>query len=253
MSYILKIKNVCKNFGNLKAVHHLSFNVEEGQILGIAGPNGAGKTTLFNLITGIPYNNDSGEIYFNELPIHFFPAHKKCHLGIARTFQREAVFETLTVFENVMIACVYGNKNAAKKDKKEIAYRALEVVELNKKTNIHKKANHLSLFDKKKLMLASALAMNPKILFLDEPASGLSDPEIKEMIEIIRKLNQNNLTIIVIEHILPLLTNLSDKIMVINEGQKLIEGLPKKIFNDSQVIEAYLGRKEEDARSNAKN
>ena len=168
MSYILKVKNVCKSFGDLKAVDNLSFEVEEGQIFGIAGPNGAGKTTLFNSITGIPLKPDSGEIYFKGIPVHPLPAHKIYYLGIARTFQMETVFESLTVFENVMIANIYGKKSKVKRNNEELVYRVLGMVGLNDKDILHKQARHLPLFDKKKLILASALVTKPKIIFLDQ-------------------------------------------------------------------------------------
>ena len=250
MKNILKVKNACKYFGDLKAVDKLNFEVEENIIFGVAGPNGAGKTTMFNIITGIPFQPTSGEILFQDENITNLPGHKICHMGIARTFQREAIFKSLTVLENVELGWVYGQSKS--KNNNSICTSVIDALELVgiEKEIYHKNASHLPLFDQKKLMLASAIATNPKILFLDEPASGLNHSEIDETIDLIRNINDKGVTIVVIEHILSLLVKLADKLMILNEGKKLIEDQPEKVMNDDRVIEVYLGGGSKNAQKN---
>jgi len=235
MPYILEVENVSKSFGELKAVSNISFKVEEGTIFGIAGPNGAGKSTLFNIITKIPFGPDFGKIYYNNTLINSYPAYKLFYLGIARTFQRESVFDSLTVLDNILVS------NAHKKNK-EFAYEILEKVGLNK-VLINQKSRNISLIDKKKLMIASALISEPRVLFLDEPTSGLNKSEVEEFIGILDKINkEDGITIVLIEHVLCVLIALSSKIMLMNEGEKVLEGLPKKVINNKKTIDIYLGK-----------
>ena len=241
MNPLLEVKNICKFFGKLKAVDQVIFEIEEDEILGIAGPNGAGKTTLFNVISGLPYHATSGRILFHGQPIEKKPAHQICRRGIARTFQKETIFETLNVYQNVVIGADYGQPGQSKKDIHERAMEALGFVGL---ADMRKQeAGHLSLFDKKNLMLASALASQPKLVLLDEPASGLNQPEMDRLAEIYSRLNSAGIAIIIIEHQLPLLLKISDRVMILNEGRKLVEGPPGDIIKDARVIEAYLGRR----------
>jgi branched-chain amino acid transport system ATP-binding protein len=238
MESILKVDSISKSFGSLKAVDKISFEVEKGTVYGIAGPNGAGKTTLFNIISGIPYRSDDGTIFFEGQPIHRLSAHKICRLGLSRTFQRETAFESLTVAENIIIAAKYGGL-AKINNFNDMITHVLETTSLT--ARVDWKAAHLSLYEKKRLMLATALVTSPKLLLLDEPASGLTAPEIDSFTALLQSLNKKGLTIMLIEHVLPLLLYLSQKVMILDYGLKLIEDVPDKVTNDPQVIEAYLG------------
>jgi branched-chain amino acid transport system ATP-binding protein len=237
MSAILEVRGVLKSFGAVRAVDDVSLSVEHGEIYGIAGPNGAGKTTLFNLITGIPFGPDEGTIWFDGQPIQRSSGQRICHLGIARTFQAESVFDTLTVDENVRVAATYGGRHgraagAAIRD-------ALESVSLWDER--HRRADQLPLYAKKRLMLASAFATRPRLLLLDEPASGLDEAEQRATHEILRRANEEGLTIVLIEHVLPFLTALSIRVMILDRGRTLIEATPEAAMRDEAVVAAYLG------------
>ena len=240
MSELLLVEKVSKSFGRVPAVDDVSFIVAENEILGIAGPNGAGKTTLFNLISGLPFHADTGRIFLQGITIHKKLPHSICQMGLARTFQRETVFETMSVLENVLVGAVFGHETR-KHRPQALALEALEIVGLAGRQN--EQARHLPLFGKKRLMLASALVTQPILLMLDEPAAGLNRLEIQETIALIRAINARGITIVLIEHVLPLLLELSQRIMVLNQGQKLAEGIPSEIVQNDQVIEAYLGRR----------
>ena len=240
MPQILGVEDVNKSFGKLMAVGGVSFEVEEGEIFGIAGPNGAGKTTLFNIVSNIPYRADSGRIIFQGKQIQTASPHVICHQGLARTFQRETVFETMSVLDNVWLGAAYGRPGNKKRQRvRERAMEALELVGLSEDPRVE--ASHLSHFNKKLLMLASALVTQPKLLLLDEPASGLNEAEIERTAETCRVINSRGITIILIEHVLPLLLALSHRMMILNEGRKLTEGLPEDLIKDENVIKAYLG------------
>lgn len=242
MNEALNIKNVSKSFGKLKAVNNVSLQVIKNDIFGIAGPNGAGKTTLFNIISSIPYHADSGKIIFNGKSIELLNPTTICHIGIARTFQKEAVFKSLNVKENVIIGAAFGQGVKLKMEDEQITKvcDVLNFVGISK-SKFNTKAKDLPLFEKKKLMIASALATNPKILLLDEPVSGLNQIEIKDTIDLIRKINKKGITIILIEHVLSFLIDVSNRITILNEGMKLIESSPDKVMNDERVVRAYLG------------
>jgi branched-chain amino acid transport system ATP-binding protein len=241
MADLLICDNVSKAFGKMMAVNAVSFRVAEHQIFGIAGPNGAGKTTLFNTISGIPFRSDSGTIVFRGQPIQGMLPHAIAHLGVARTFQRETVFHSLTVLENVIIGAQYGQKTLASGDLRERAHDALRLVGLEHRSN--DSSRNLPLFEKKRLMLASALVTNPTLLLLDEPAAGLNQVEIRKTIELVQAIHARGVTIVLIEHVLPLLLELSQHIMVLNMGEKLLEGDPRAVVRDARVVEAYLGKR----------
>jgi branched-chain amino acid transport system ATP-binding protein len=244
MSAILSVHNVSKSFGRLLAVDDVSFAVAEGEIYGIAGPNGAGKTTLFNLISGIPYHADRGRIAFQDRSIEATPPYEIYHLGVARTFQKETAFDTLTVEQNVRVSAVFGRAHERESIDQEVA-RALDMLDLGSARNAI--AGDLPLYAKKRLMIASAIVSNPNVLMLDEPAGGLSAVELAEIERLILSLRERGITVIIIEHILPLLFGVSDRVMIMDFGQKIAEGPPQIVARDAIVIEAYLGQRGKEA------
>jgi branched-chain amino acid transport system ATP-binding protein len=241
MPHILKVEGACKVFGSLRAVDGISFAVEEGEIFGIAGPNGSGKSTLFNIITSIPFPADAGEIRFADTPIQSKRANEICRDGVARTFQKETAFDSLSVLDNVVLGAVYGAAGrGSDADVRRLGRETLAFVGLDDEQH-DRLAGELSVFDKKRLMLASALSTRPRLLLIDEPASGLTKPEIEQTIELVRRINDQGVTVLVIEHVLPLLLSLSNRLMVLNQGQKLVTGRPEDVMRDPRVVEAYLG------------
>ncbi len=237
---ILKIDNVSKNFGALKAINNLSFSVFEFEIFGIAGPNGSGKSTLFNVITSIPFRSDKGNIHFNNHNITKIKPYKLSNLGIARTFQTETVFDSLTALENVKIAISQNINSADSNYLQEKSIELLHFVGIND-SRFDMIAGDLNVFERKKIMIASALALEPKIIMLDEPASGLAKFEVQETIDLIKKINSNKITVLVIEHVLPLLLNVSKRLLILNHGEKLTIGTPDEVVKNKNVIDAYLG------------
>lgn len=242
---LLTCHRVSRSFGALKAVNQLSFEVPEGIVFGIGGPNGAGKTTLFDLISGVQKVNN-GEIIFNKQNITNQQPHKICHSGIARTFQLNAAFETMTVRENVMVGIHHGVEN------KEIpnlyfsrqdllnAESALSFVGLSDIAD--KVVSTLTHLELKLLMIASAITTNPKLLLLDEPVGGLIPNEIEKIEKVVGRLvKEKGLTIILIEHVMRFLVGLSDEVMIMNHGEKLYQGQAEEMINDKKVIEVYLG------------
>jgi branched-chain amino acid transport system ATP-binding protein len=244
MSAILSVRNVSKSFGRLLAVDGVSFDVEEGEIYGIAGPNGAGKTTLFNLVSGIPFHADSGQVMFYERSIEALPPYQIYHLGVARTFQKETAFDTLTVEQNVRVSAVFGRAHRRETFDQEVT-RALELLDLAGTRQMI--AGDLPLYAKKRLMIASAIVSNPNVLMLDEPAGGLSAVELAEIERLIFSLRERGITVIIIEHVLPLLFGVSDRVMIMDFGQKIAEGPPQTVARDDIVIEAYLGQRGKEA------
>ena len=237
----LKINNVSKKFGALKAINDLSFSVFEKEIFGIAGPNGSGKSTLFNIITSIPFRSETGNIFFYNHNITKIKPYKIPKLGLARTFQTETVFDSLTALENIKIA-ITENKidNIEKNYIDESSLKFLEFVGIDQ-SRFNMTAGDLNVFERKKIMIASALALNPKILMLDEPASGLAKFEIQETIDLIKKINNLNITVMVIEHVLPLLLTVSERLLILNQGEELTIGTPDQVVKNQKVIDAYLG------------
>lgn len=240
MAPILACEGVVKAFGALRAVDGVSFAVEPGETFGIAGPNGSGKSTLFNVITGVPFGADDGRILFEGRRIERMAPHRICRTGIARTFQKDAAFPTLTVRQNVQLGVDYGRPAGRPPVAGQTPDELLAFVGIAGH-QYERPAAEVSLFDRKKLMIASALATAPRVLLLDEPASGLTKPEIDVLIGLIRKLTSAGVTVLVIEHVLSLLLTLSERLMVLNQGQLLTIGTPDEVVCDPRVIEAYLG------------
>ena len=234
---ILEISHLCKSFGGVKAINDVSFSVDKGQILGIIGPNGAGKTTLYNCITGfLPF--DSGTVVFNGIPItRKMKPNQICSLGLTRTFQIVKPFGDLTVLDNVVVgACLHNSLLDAKKQ----AQIALEKVHLE--AFAHRKANMLTVAGRKRLELARALATEPKLLLLDEVMAGLNPTELREMREVILDIRREGVTLLVIEHLMDVIMNLSDNVVVIEQGVKIAEGTPTEVSNNPNVINAYFGK-----------
>lgn len=240
---VLKVTDAVKSFGGLTAVDHVSFEVGAGEIYGIAGPNGSGKSTLFNLITGIPYRANSGEIQFEGQRIESRPAHEIARRGLGRTFQKDAEFPDLDAEETVLLGAYYAGA-VTRRDAPARIDEALSRVGFDQSRR-KMKTSELSIFGKKQLMIASALASRPKVLLLDEPASGLTKPEIAELDRLLRAINEDGTTILLIEHVLTLLLSVSQHLLVLNHGSVLARGVPKEVIQDPAVIEAYLGGRHE--------
>jgi branched-chain amino acid transport system ATP-binding protein len=236
---VLELLDVRKSFGNLVAVDGISLDVAESSILGLAGPNGAGKSTLFNVITHVPFGPDSGRIRLAGRPLEHLPAHRICKLGLTRTFQSEAMFSSLNVRDNVRLAALHGSKRISRSEvasavSDAIAFVALEGMESARETE-------LSVLDRKRLMIATALVSNPKILLLDEPVAGLNEEEQHEIARVITKLRDRGLTLVVVEHVLPLLRAIADQLVILTEGKILTSGKPADVLRDPRVIQAYTG------------
>jgi len=233
---LLELKNVSKNFGGLKAVHQVSFSLERGEILGIIGPNGAGKTTLFNTLTGF-YKPDEGEIWFEGERLVGLKPHQICKKGMVRTFQIVKPFLELTTLENVVIAAL--NRTELIREATEKALQTIEMVGLKDKAETL--ATGLTLPHRKRLELARALATEPKLLLLDEVMAGLTPTEVEELIRLLKEINRRGMTILMIEHVMQGVMALSKRVVVLNYGEKIAEGVPQEVVKNRQVIDAYLG------------
>ena len=232
---MLRVTNVTKKFGALTAVNNLSFEVEQGQVFGIAGPNGAGKSTVYNLITGL-YAFE-GSIYFKEQDISGLPPHRIARLGIARTFQIPQTFPSLTVEKTVEVGSYFGSRQGFDKNHVD---QILAFVSLAEKKDIL--TGSLNLLDKKMLMIGAALATRPEILMLDEPMAGSNSKEILRLMDLIRRINQDlGVTIIIIEHFMKVLTELTQTLLIIETGTEICCGEPRVVTSDPRVIECYLG------------
>lgn len=236
---ILSVRHLTKDFGGLRAVDDLSFDVEEGEIVGLIGPNGAGKTTTFNLITGF-ITPTAGEVIFDGRSLKNLRPHQICKLGLARTFQIVQPFPDITTLENVLIGAYIRHPSTESAERK--AREALERVGLSHKAN--ELAKNLTLIELKRLEIAKVLATEPKMLLLDEMAAGLNPAEIDEVLELVWELNRQGITFLIVEHVMKVIMSLSQRIIVLNFGRKIAEGTPQEISNDPRVLEAYLGEEE---------
>jgi branched-chain amino acid transport system ATP-binding protein len=237
---MLEGANISKFFGGLAALKNVSFSLNMGEIVGLIGPNGAGKTTLFNVITGFTPPS-SGIVRFKGRKISGLKPHKICKLGIARTYQIVKPFSNLTVLENVVVGMVSGRRKLSLSKARSEALEILKLVGLENKESIQ--AKNLTLMDKKMLEFARALATEPEVLLLDEVCAGLNPAEIHRAVQLIKNLQKQGLTIFWIEHIMRAIMAVADRIIVLHHGEKIAEGTPREIANDSKVIDAYLGEK----------
>lgn len=253
---VLEIKNITKNFGGITALTDVSFHIKEGEIHGLIGPNGAGKTTMFNLITSM-FPPTTGEITFFNEDITGIKPHKITSKGICRTFQNIRLFSEMTTIENVMVGAhsrstsgvfrsVFRPKSQRTEERKihEKAEELLELVGLSSFHNVV--AKNLAYGQQRRLEIARALASDPKLLLLDEPAAGMNETETAGLFDLIKQVQARGVTVLIIEHDMPLVMKLCDHITVLNFGKKLAEGTPEEIQNNPAVIEAYLGSEEDD-------
>ncbi len=233
---ILTVENLSRAFGGIKANEDISFEVEKGQVLGVIGPNGAGKSTLFDLITGYT-KPDNGKIFFENKNIFGLKPDKISSLGIGRTFQKLKPFADQTLLENVMIGAFVKENNIKKARDK--ALEIIDFVDLIEKR--HHFARELSTGQRKRLEMARAISIRPKLLLMDEVTGGVDQKTIPGLIELIKKLRTLGVTIITIEHNINIIMQISDNILVLDQGKRIAFGLPKEIQNNKKVIDAYLG------------
>jgi branched-chain amino acid transport system ATP-binding protein len=237
---LLQVEKLTKSFGGLMALCRLNFEIQQGEILAVIGPNGSGKTTLFNIITGF-MKADEGRVAFKGEDITGFHPHQICRQGIARIFQLVRPFPQLTTLRNVMVSRVYGRNPAPKmKQAEEEVSKILNFVGLGNKLEIV--ADQLTTVDRKRLELARALAAQPELLLLDEMMAGLNPAEIDIAMELVKKIRDMGITVVMVEHIMKAVLGISDRIMVLSAGEKITEGQPFEVINNVLVIEAYLGK-----------
>jgi branched-chain amino acid transport system ATP-binding protein len=233
---MLEAKNLGMHFGELAALRNINLSVEKGEILGLIGPNGAGKTTFFNCVTGF-LNATHGDIFFNGQNITHLGPHRICHLGICRTFQIVQSFNEMTVLENIMMGAFC--RHATTRESTARAEEVLEITGLKDKRN--QIAGSLTLADQKRIELARTIATQPAVMLLDEVMAGLNPTETDEAVELIRKIHAMGLTLIVVEHVMEVIMDISQRIAVFDSGELIVEGPPEKVVRDERVIKAYLG------------
>jgi branched-chain amino acid transport system ATP-binding protein len=237
MSTLLEVRGVSKRFGGLVAVSDVSFSIDEGEILGLIGPNGAGKTTLFNVVNGV-YKANQGTITFAGKDITRCSPDQVVHFGLARTHQIVKPLNDLTVLDNVTVGACFGREYLDMGAARKVASEVLQRVGLERTDMM---ARSLTIAGKKRLEIARALAAKPKLLLLDEVLAGLNPTEVATMIELVRKIRDSGISVLMIEHLMQAIMSLSDRIVVLNLGRKIAEAPPTEVVQNSDVVEAYLG------------
>ena len=233
---VLKTENLTRHFGGLAALTLVNIEFRENEILGIIGPNGAGKTTFINVIAGI-YLPTEGKIFFNGQDISELPAHNRCRMGIGRTFQLVRPLQGLSLLENVMVGALFG-KGLGQREARQKAEELCEFLGLSKVT---RDITRMTALEIKKMEIAHALATQPRLLFLDEVMAGLNSDETMEMIDLVRKIHARGITIGIVEHVMRVIRELTDRVVVLDWGEVIAEGPYEGVSNDPRVIAAYLG------------
>ncbi len=237
---LLEITDLTKAFGGVRAVDGLSLRVHEGEIVGLLGPNGSGKTTVFNLVAGA-LRADGGQVHFAGRRITADPPSRRARLGIARTFQLVRVFPNLSALDNVAVACLYGRERAPSPALAREEARAL-LAGAGLTRRVETLAASLALGDRKRVEIARALAGRPRLLLLDEPAGGLNPTEVDEQIALFRRLRDDGITVMLVEHNVRAVRTLCDRVVVMHAGKKVTEGTPEDAFGHAEVVRVYLGR-----------
>ena len=239
---MLSIQKVSKRFAGITAIKDVSFEIERNTIVGLVGPNGAGKSTLLNVISGV-YFPSSGSIFFDGNDITNLTPDKVCKLGIAKTFQLVRSFPELTALQNVTVGAMFGNSvKLNMTDARAKAAAKLEFANYPME-KVHYPVKNLNVVELKRVQLARALATEPKLLLLDEVTTGLNPSESNDAISLIQKIRESGITILMVEHVMRVIMNVSDRIVVLHHGEKIAEGTPAEIANDEKVISSYLGEK----------
>jgi len=239
---MLSIHNVSKQFGGITAIKDVSFEMEKGEIVGLVGPNGAGKSTLLNIVSGV-YLPSSGTVIFDGEDITYLKPNKVCKLGIAKTFQLVQSFPELTAVQNVTVGALFGNsEQISMKEAEEKAEEELEYVGYPR-DKINYPVKNLNVVELKRIQLARALATDPKLILLDEVTTGLNPKESNTAISLIQKIRESGITILMVEHVMRIIMNVSDRVVVLHHGKKIAEGTPEEITKDEKVISSYLGEK----------
>jgi branched-chain amino acid transport system ATP-binding protein len=233
---ILRTEKIARHFGGLAALSGVSIELRENEILGIIGPNGAGKTTFINVIAGI-YLPTDGKIFFEEREVSGMPAHKRCHMGIARTFQLVRPLPGLSLIENIMVGSLFGQGRG----QREARRKAEELCDFLGLPGLSRDITRMTALEIKKMEIARALATQPKLLFLDEVMAGLNSDETAEMIDLVRKIHKQGIAIGIVEHIMRVIRELTDRCVVLDWGEVIAEGPYERVSGDPLVIKAYLG------------
>jgi branched-chain amino acid transport system ATP-binding protein len=239
---LLEVENVSKSFMGVLALNEVSFTLRQGEILGLIGPNGAGKSTLFSVISG-SVGARSGTVKFSGTDITGMAPYKICQAGIARTFQLVRPFSRITPLENVMVGRFHGHEQA--RSMKQARAEAEEILVFTGLANEHVPiAGSLGLVNRKRLEIARALATRPKLLLLDEMMCGLNQVEIEDAVKLVKQIRDSGITLIVVEHVMKVIMEISDRVVVLNTGEKIADGTPQEVVENKDVIKAYLGEKE---------
>lgn len=230
---LVEVKGITKRFGSLAALNDVSFEVKEGELFGIAGPNGAGKSVLFSVISGF-YQPTSGSVVFEGKDLVGLGPHQVCHRGLTRTFQTPAMFPSMTVRENVLVGGLFGARGADRVPE-TLSFLGLDAV-------AQAEAANLDLYTTKKVVIAAALATDCRVLMMDEPMAGFSHVEIESFLDLVRRINEEwGVTIVIIEHLLDVLIGITDRMMILNNGEVLYCGSPDAVKSDQRVVDVYLG------------